>query len=178
MSMRLNGRGRPQELRGKRKSDPRARSTSAQPSRTAPGAQTVLRGQARQAEDGVSGRPRSSSTRNRSQDPETRANPATPATERQQPQSNADPHTPEIFTPSRRPERHQRLFCGKPGDMTQEQHDQQQAEAAGDAAPAASATGAQQANRLPTYEVLARPGRNTRPGRPSLGRLQLSGVTP
>ena len=44
----VNGRGRPQELRGKRKSDPRARSTSSQPSRTAPGAQAIQRGQARQ----------------------------------------------------------------------------------------------------------------------------------
>ena len=115
MSTRINGRGRPQELRGKRKSDPRARSTSAQPSRTAPGAQTFLRGQARQGNDGVSGRPRPSSTRSRPARPETRANPATPATGRQQPRPDADPHArthaPEIFTPSRRPERHQRLSC-------------------------------------------------------------------
>ena len=50
----VKGRGRPQELGGKRKSDPRARSTSAQPSRTAPGAQTAKRDQARQGDDGVS----------------------------------------------------------------------------------------------------------------------------
>ena len=42
------GRGRPQELRGSRKSGPRARSTNAQPSKAAPSDQTGGRGQARQ----------------------------------------------------------------------------------------------------------------------------------
>ena len=52
----VNSHGRPQELKGKRKSDPRARSTSTQPSSTAP-APDYSAGSSPPRNDGVSRRP-------------------------------------------------------------------------------------------------------------------------
>jgi hypothetical protein len=100
----VNGRGRPQELRGKRKSDPRARSTSSQPSRTAPGAQAIQRGQARQDTTASAGGRDHPPLAQSPAGPQTRTCAPAP------PHSGSNPGprrpaapAPPIFTPSRRP---------------------------------------------------------------------------